>query len=87
MYQAEIDKLKKDYEDRLARAQLSQKYRTDSDRRNLDYANQRINSLLKKEDYNTMEKSVIITEAFNTLNSANKNSRLQKAHLRCLRPV
>lgn len=79
VYQAEIDKLKKDYEDRLARAQTSQKYRTDSDRRNLDYANQRINSLLKKEDYNIMEKSVIITEAFNTLNSANKNSRLQKS--------
>lgn len=50
VYQAEIDKLKKDYEDRFARAQLSQKYRTDSDRRNLNYANQRINSLLKKED-------------------------------------
>lgn len=50
VYQAEIDKLKKDYEDRLARAQLSQKYRTDSDRRNLDYANQRISSLLKKEE-------------------------------------
>lgn len=50
VYQAEIDKLKKDYEDRLARAQRSQKYRTDSDRRNLDYANQRISSLLKKED-------------------------------------
>jgi len=48
VYQAEIDKLKKDYEDRLAHAQLSQKYRTDSDSRNLDYANQRINSLLKK---------------------------------------
>lgn len=50
VYQAEIDKLKKDYEDRLARAQRSQKYRTDSDRRNLDYANQRISSLLKKEE-------------------------------------
>lgn len=50
VYQAEIDKLKKEYEDRLARAQLSQKYRTDSDRRNLDYANQRIGSLLKKEE-------------------------------------
>ena len=50
VYQAEIDKLKKDYEDRLARAQLSQKYRTDSDRRNLDYANQHISSLLKKEE-------------------------------------
>ena len=48
-YQAEIDKLKKDYEDRLARAQRSQKYHIDSNRRNLDYANQRINSLLKKE--------------------------------------
>lgn len=50
VYQAEIDKLKKDYEDRLARAQRSQKYRTDSDRRNVDSANQRISSLLKKEE-------------------------------------
>ena len=79
VYQAEIDKLKKDYEDRLARAQSSQKYRTDSDRRNLDYANQRINSLLKKEDYNIMEKSVIVTEAFNTLNSVDKKSRVQRS--------
>lgn len=66
VYQAEIDKLKKEYEDRLARAQRSQKYRTDSDRRNLDYANQRINSLLKKENYNRMNKEVI-SEALDSL--------------------
>ena len=66
VYQAEIDKLKKEYEDRLARAQRSQKYRTDSDRRNLDYANQRISSLLKKENYNRMNKEVI-SEALDSL--------------------
>lgn len=50
VYQVELDKLKKDYEDKLARAQRSQQYRTDSDRRNLDSANKRINKLLGKEE-------------------------------------
>lgn len=49
-HQAELDKLKKEYEDRLAAIKRSQQYRTDSDRRQVDYANKRINRLLGKED-------------------------------------
>lgn len=49
-HQAELDKLKKEYEDRLAAVKRSQQYRTDSDRRQVDYANKRINKLLRKEE-------------------------------------
>lgn len=49
-YRAELDRLKKEYEDRLAAVKLSQQYRTDSDRRHVDYANKRINKLLGKEE-------------------------------------
>lgn len=49
-HQAELDKLKKEYEDRLAAIKRSQQYRTDSDRRQVDYANKRINKLLGKEE-------------------------------------
>lgn len=50
VHQAEMDKLRKEYEDKLARAQRSQQYRTDSHRRDLEGANKRINSLLGKEN-------------------------------------
>lgn len=50
VYQAELDKLKKEYEDKLARAQSYQQYRTDSDRSNVRNANKRINKLLGKEE-------------------------------------
>ena len=50
VHQAELDKLRKEYEDKLARAQRYQQYRTDSDRRDLENANKRINSLLGKEE-------------------------------------
>lgn len=49
-HQAELDKLKKEYEDRIAAVKRSQQYRTDSDRRQVDYANKRINKLLGKEE-------------------------------------
>ena len=49
-HQAELDKLKKEYEDRIAAVKRSQQYRTDSDRRYVDYANKRINKLLGKEE-------------------------------------
>lgn len=50
VYQSELDKLKKEYEDKLARAQSYQQYRTDSDRSNVRNANKRINKLLGKEE-------------------------------------
>lgn len=49
-HQAELDKLKKEYEDKLAAIKRSQQYRTDSDRRQVDYANKRINKLLRREE-------------------------------------
>lgn len=50
VHQAELDRLRKEYEDKLARAQRTQQYRTDSDRRDLEGAKKRINSLLGKEE-------------------------------------
>ena len=50
VHQVELDKLKKEYEDRLAAIKRNQQYRTDSDRRQVDYANKRINKLLRKEE-------------------------------------
>lgn len=51
VHQAELDKLKKEYEDKIATAQRMQQYRTDSDRRQLERSNQEINKLLKRESF------------------------------------
>ena len=51
VHQIELDRLKKEYEDKLATAQRMQQYRTDSDRRQLERSNQEINKLLKRESF------------------------------------